>query len=225
MKNLFARAVLAALLSGLPAVAQAAEEDIGAWSAVNATAALNDRVSLTMDAQLRFGNDVSRLGQYLIRPSVGLKVGDTTTLSLGYAYFHTDPDGPAVFDEHRVWQQAAFRLAGNGKGVTLTARSRLEQRWVEGSAGAGLRLRQQLRLTAPLSGKARAVAWTEPFIAFNDTRWGQRSGLDRWRNFAGVNAPLSKAVSVEPGYLNQWVNRPGADLVQHIGSVTLTAKF
>ena len=227
VNNLLARTALTALLIGLPVVAQAAEEDVGAWSAINATAALNNRVSLTMDTQLRFSNDVSRLGQYLIRPSVGLKVGANTTLSLGYAYFHTDPVGPALSDEHRVWQQAAFRLAGNGngRGLTLTGRSRLEQRWVEGSSGMGLRLRQQLRLTAPVSGKVRAVAWTEPFIAFNDTQWGQRSGLDRWRNFAGLNAPLSKAVSIEPGYLNQWVNRRGADLVQHIGSVTLTAKF
>ncbi len=211
------------LLAAQPA--QAAEEDIGAWNAINATTDLNARLSLTMDAQLRWSNDVSRLGQFLLRPSIGLKVGKNTTLSLGYAYFHTDPVGPAVFDEHRVWQQAAFRLAGDGKGVTLTARSRLEQRWVEGSAGMGLRMRQQLRVTAPLSTKVRAVAWSEPFIALNDTGWGQRSGLDRWRNFAGVTVPLSKSVSIEPGYLSQWIGRPGADLVQHIGSITVTAKF
>lgn len=205
--------------------AQAAEEDIGAWNAINATADLNETVSVTMDAQLRWSNDISRLGQYLIRPSIGYKVGKNTTLSLGYAYFHTDPVGPAVSDEHRVWQQVALRLAGDGKGVTLTARSRLEQRWVEGSSGTGWRIRQQLRLTAPLAGKVRAVAWSESFIALNDTKWGQRNGLDRWRNFVGVSAPITKAVSIEPGYLNQWVRRPGADLVQHNGSITISARF
>lgn len=89
----------------------------------------------------------------------------------------------------------------------------------------GLRVRQQMRLTAPLTGKVRAVVWSEAFIALDDTKWGQRSGLDRWRNFAGVSVPLSKAVSVEPGYLNQWVGRTRADLVQHNGSITLSARF
>lgn len=90
----------------------------------------------------------------------------------------------------------------------------------------GWRLRQQLRATAPLSGKTRAVGWTEAFISMDDTSWGQRSGLDQWRNFVGVSVPMSKAVSIEPGYLNQWVVRRGsADRVNHVASVSLFARF
>ena len=227
MKNSLPLLALA-LLAASPfasSPAQAAQEDIGAWHALNATADLNQTLSVTMDAQLRFSNDISRLGQYLIRPNINYKLGKSTTLGLGYAYFHTDPVGPAVSDEHRIWQQATFRLAGDGKGITITGRSRVEQRWIEGSPDIGLRLRQQLRLTGPLSGKVRGVAWSEAFIALNDTKWGQNSGVDRWRNFAGVNIPLSKSVSLEPGYLNQWAARPAADLVQHNASLTLWARF
>jgi hypothetical protein len=128
-------------------------------------------------------------------------------------------------NEHRLWQQIGFRLAGDGKGVTLTGRTRLEQRWMEGSDDMGWRLRQQLRLTAPLSGKVRAVAWSEAFVSLDDTSWGQNSGLDRCRNSVGLSVPVSKAVTIEPGYINQWVVRSGQDRVHHIGNLSVTARF
>lgn len=216
-----------ALLAGtaLAAPAFAAEEDAQVWTAFSASTDVGDHAVVTFEGQMRFTDDANRLGQYLIRPSISLKLDHTTTASIGYAYVHTDPVGPAESDEHRLWQQLAFRIAGDGKGVTLTGRSRLEQRWFEGANDMGWRFRQQLRLTAPLAGKVRAVAWTEAFVSLDDTSWGQNSGLDRWRNSVGVAVPLNPAITLEPGYINQWVVRSGHDRVHHIANVTITAKF
>jgi len=226
MGKFFLIAPLALLASGaLPGAALAAEEDTQVWTALNASVNLGKQVVLTLEGQLRITDDANRLGQYLIRPRVGVKLNPNTTASLGYAYVHTDPVGPAVSDEHRLWQQVAFRLAGDGKGLTLVARSRLEQRWVEGTRGMGWRMRQQLRLSAPLRGQVRAVAWSEAFVSLNDTRWGQTSGLDRWRNFIGLALPVNPAITIEPGYLNQWVSRPNLDRVHHIASLGLQARF
>ena len=177
-----------------------------------------------LEAQERFTNDASRLGQLLVRPAVGYKLDDTTTAYLGYAYVMTDPEGPAQTNEHRVFQQLSFRIIGDGKGATVTARTRLEQRFLEEQPGTAWRLRQQVRLSVPLSGTVNAIAWTEPFIGFNQTGF-QRDGLGLWRNFAGLSVPVSKTIRLEPGYLNQYVERGARDRVDHVLSITASANF
>jgi len=220
-----AAAALAA--SGLLAAgqAQAADEDVQAWSTVQATKSLSKRTLLAVDVQTRFNEDASRLGQLIVRPSVGYRLDDTKVVSAGYAYIRTSALGRAPTHEHRSWEQLSFRLAGDGKGPTLTGRTRLEQRWIEDRDGTGWRVRQQVRFTAPLQDKVRVVAWTEPFVGLNQTGWGQRDGLHLWRSFAGVSVPVSKTVAIEPGYLHQRAFRPGADAVTHAASVTFNLQF
>ena len=217
--------MLAGLALAGAGAAHAADDDTQVWAVVNATKALNDRTVLTLDGQARFSDDASRLGQLIFRPSVGWRLDGTTTASLGYVYNRSTPKGRPAINEHRSWQQATFRLAGDGKGVTLTGRTRLEQRWVEGRDGAGWRLRQQVRVTTPLKNGLRGVVWTEPFIGLNQTSWGQRDGLNQWRSFAGVAAPISKTVTLEPGYLHQRAFRTGPDAVTHAVAVWVNLQF
>lgn len=216
---------LAALIWSPAVPALAADQDFQSWSSVNATVDLGKRFAATMEGHLRLSDNASRTGQVLLRPSIGYKLDSTTTVSLGYAYVFTDPVGPVQTDEHRFWQQISFRAVGDGKGFTVTGRARLEERWVEGRSGTGWRLRPQLRATAPLSGKVRVFVASEPFIALNDTGWGQRSGLDRWRNAAGLSVPLTKTITVEPAYMNQWVVVRGRDRDHHIAQLNLVARF
>ena len=205
--------------------ASAADEDGNFWLAGTANVNVSEKLFLMLEGQARWTDDAEKLGQYLVRPSVSWKLGPNTSAAIGYAYVHTDPPGPAQSDEHRAWQQLSFRVAGDGKGVTLVGRTRLEQRWVERRPDMGWRLRQQLRATAPLTGKVRGVVWSEAFLSLDDTRWGQRRGLDRWRNAVGLAIPVSKAVTVEPSYINQWVVRSGDDRVNHIANISLSARF
>lgn len=221
-KSAAVASALGLLLSANAALA--AEEDANIWLAQTATVDLGGDAVLWLEAQERFTDDASRLGQLLVRPAVGYKLDKSTTVFVGYAYVMTDPVGPAKTHEHRIFQQLSFRLLGDGKGVTVTGRTRLEQRMLEGRDGTGWRLRQQLRLTAPLAGKVRAVAWTEPFIGFNETSF-QRDGLGLWRNFAGVAIPVGKSFTIEPGYLNQYVVRSGTDRIDHTASLTLSTNF
>lgn len=207
-----------------PNPALAAEEDANIWLAQTATVDLGGNTVLWLEAQERFTDDASRLGQLLVRPAIGYRIDPTTTAYLGYAYVMTDPTGPVRTHEHRIFQQLSFRLLGDGKGVTLTGRTRLEQRRLEGRDGTGWRMRQQLRLSAPLSGKVRAIAWTEPFVGLNETTF-QRGGLGLWRNFAGLAIPAGKTFTIEPGYLNQYVVRTGRDRIDHTASLTLNASF
>ena len=223
------RAVAAFMLAGFvttgATTAYATEEDAQVWTVLNVTGKLNDKVVLAFDGQTRFSNDAQRLGQLLLRPSVGWRLDSTTTASLGYAYVRTAPLGRPTTHEHRAWQQLSYRLAGDGKGVTLTGRTRLEERRVEGRDETGWRLRQQIRVTAPLKNGVRGVAWTEPFVGLNQTGWGQREGLNVLRSFVGVSAPITKTVTLEPGYLNQRTYRVGPDLVAHTAALWINVQF
>ncbi len=219
-------AAIAALMLGLGAVpARAADHDLQAWGASTATIAAGARGVVWLEGQARFWDDIGRRGQILLRPGVGLKLSPTTTAILGYAYVRTTPSGRAATSEHRIWQQLGYRIAGDNDGATLTGRSRVEQRFVEGASDTGWRLRQQLRLVAPLSGPMTAVGWSEAFVALDRTDWGQRGGFDRLRNFAGVSLPVAAGIMVEPGYMNEYVRQRGPNRMNHILSLTVNTSF
>lgn len=221
--NVRMAASAASLMMASPALAL--EEDPEVWGAATATISANDKVVVWLEAQGRFSDDASRLGQLLLRPAVGLKLDKTTTAFIGYAYVFTDPIGPASSEEHRIWQQLNWRLLGDGQGVTVTGRTRFEQRFRQGSSDMGLRFRQLLRVTAPTSSAVRLVGWHESFIAIDDTNWGQRSGFDRMRNFVGIAYPVNANVSIEPGYMNEYVRLRAQDRMNHIASLTINTTF
>lgn len=212
-------------LSLIAGAGHAADVDNQIWSVAQFSTDLGPRTLVTLDTQARFFDDASRLGQVVFRPAVGLRLSDTTTAFVGYAYVRNSPAGRPVTHEHRAWQQLTYRAAGDGKGLTLNGRTRVEQRWVEGRDDTGLRFRQQFRLTAPLTGKVRAVATNEVFFGLNNTDWGQRDGLHLVRNFVGVSVPVRDGLSLEPGYLNQYAVRAGRNAFQHAFNVTANVQF
>lgn len=219
------RSSISCLLAMLAMPAQAAEEETQAWQQLLVTAPVRDGVTLTMEVQNRLFDDASDYGQLLLRPSIGFRVFDKTTFSVGYAYVNTDIEGRPVTHEHRAWQQLAFPIMAAGP-IQITGRTRLEERTFEHADDVGWRLRQQIRFTMPLDNSGiKAVAWTEGFFAFNDTDWGAISGFDRMRNFVGLNIPLAEKMTLEPGYLNQYVNRSGEDKIDHTLSVTLSVSY
>lgn len=46
-----------------------------------------------MEGQARWSNDVSRLGQSIIRPGLGYKISAQTSVWLGYAWVKSSPLG------------------------------------------------------------------------------------------------------------------------------------
>lgn len=216
------------LILSLPALpARAAQNDHQVWGVVQGTVDLGGRATSAFDVQYRVTDGASRQGQVLIRPAIGVYLNKTTAAYIGYAFVTTDPLGGTPTDEHRVFEQLTFRIAGDGKGPTLTARTRLEQRFVEGWTGhTGWRLRQQVRGTLPLGDRGVALVSTlEPFVSFNTTGWGQRAGFDQMRAFAGVSLPVARGIAIEPGYMGQYVARHRQpDRMNHIISLSLSLR-
>lgn len=180
-----------------------------------------------LDAQVRQRDDGEHFDLGIVRPGLGWALTERVSLWAGYAFVPTDPLGRDEFVEHRTWQ--ALHWAAPVTGFSLTSRTRLEQRFVETDGDTGWRLRQMLKVTVPFGADSRLFAsvWDEAFFDLDDTDWGQRQGFRQNRAFAGLGWFLdtSRQISLEVGYLNQWLDRRGEDRLNHALSLSLFMTF
>jgi uncharacterized protein DUF2490 len=182
------------------------------------------RFRLHLDIQERNRDGVEEIDQLLVRPGIGYALDQRSSVWVGYAYIATFPPGGGVLNENRAWQQ--YLWAGPIGSGTLTARSRLEQRFIEGAGNAVWRVRQLLRYQRPFkaNGSVAPVVWDEVFVQLNsNTR--ARSGLDQNRGFVGVGITLSPKARVEMGYMNQFINGVAQDRMNHVLSGVVTLSY
>ncbi len=223
----WAMAALAAGSIATPALAQT-DHDTQVWTSVTATTTVAPKLDLTFETHIRSDNSFPELGQLLIRPALTYQLPRGFSATVGYLYFRNDPTAAPATQEHRTWQQIGHRVTGAKARTRLTGRTRLEQRFRVGGRGdTGWRIRQQVRFDTPLTSTTavKAVVWNETFVGLNDTVWGARSGLDQTRTFLGIAVPLGQGLTLEPGYLNQFVVRTGPDRMNHVAAVNLFARF
>ncbi|QRE75830.1 DUF2490 domain-containing protein [Methylobacterium aquaticum] len=214
------------LAASIPPAAAQADHDGQLW--INATAFGSvGSFAMFAEVQPRFGDGPSRLDQLIVRPAIGWKISDAVTVYQGYARVENTPLGGRSFSEDRSFQQVGWEI-GMVEGVRLSSRTRFEQRVQTNGRNTGFRLRQMLRAALPLTGDTNgvsALAWSEAFVAFNDTDWGARAGFDRVRTFVGLEVPLEGRSTLEIGYLNQAVSAPAAQVtMDHIISLTLSVR-
>ena len=220
---LFAAAAMPMAL-GVASTADASE-DTQYWQTLSVTVALPDDFKINNEAVFRSG-DAKGFYELENTLSVGRKLNKTVTVWLGYTFDPQYDHGDFIRREHRFRQQVNFDgFAKIGK-VKLSGRVRLEERWREGQAGTGWRLRPQIKASMPLAGKVNLSVSSEPFFNLNNTVFQTSDGLDRVRNSIAVSVPLSKKISIEAGYLNQLTFRPNAaDNSDHVLTVGLSASF
>lgn len=231
--SLVARGVLVALLALFGAGASAGtQEDFHSWGAVVATGAIGERsvdLRYWLEGQGRFNDDSSRFNQGIVRGALGKAVGPGAVLWGGYAFIPTEPVGVANDTiEHRIWQQLTWRAPRTFAGLSLSTRSRLEQRFVDSGDETGWRARQLIKLTRPLdaAGHRYVSIWDEVFVNLNRTDWGADDGFDQNRIFVGLGLRLGPGWVTEIGYMNQYVARPGrSDASNHVLSMTLFLNF
>jgi hypothetical protein len=212
------------LLAALwPAAAGAeTDHDEQTWVNVTLTGSIKDDLLYFAEAQPRIGNGVTEVSQLLLRPAIGWRVSPRVSIYQGYARI-LSPEGRDR-RENRLFQQLSWTLTPPGAGVEVQSRTRLEQRWQDGSGDAGHRLRQMVRFELPLKQGDRApglLTHAEGFFALNNTAWGARKGFDQLRAFGGVELPVDKRSTVELGYLAQVVNQPaGVTRWNHVAAFT-----
>lgn len=189
-------------LTLLPAV-NAIAGDEQTWLALATTESIaqDSKWLYWFDGHARSRDDANGLGVSIIRPGIGYRISSKLTLWAGYGRIVARRDGPDA-QENRVWQQATYPIT-QVLGGKLSGRTRLEQRRIEGADNTGHRIRQFFRWSRPIGGSNWSwLIANETFIGFNETDFGQQSGYQQNRAFAGLALQVAEGKRLEVTYLN-----------------------
>jgi len=182
-----------------------------------------------MEGQGRFNDDTSRFNQGIVRAALGYRLASRTKIWAGYGFIPNNPrNRREKVIEHRAWQQLTWRAEDPIHGFSLSTRTRLEQRTIEGFDDLGWRFRQFVKLTYPLpiSELLYLSFWDELFLNVDDTDWGAKSGVDQNRIFGGLGIRIASQTKFEIGYMHQFVKRERRDDGHnHILSFTVLHRF
>jgi hypothetical protein len=149
-----------------------------------------------------------------------------SSVGAGYGFTTTFPDEDDAVREHRFIEQYAWST--RWRRSTLSFRTRLEQRLIEGNDRTMIRIREQVRITRPVATKLALtlVVWDE-YFAYANTTSRARRGFDSNRAFAGLRHAIASNATLEIGYLNLFIRgqRGSRDRLSHIGSATVGLAF
>ena len=204
MKLRYIAPFMLAATMGVATPAMAAKSDRQLWANFNATVKLSDRWRLSEEGTVRFSDNRNGLYEVEANTLLGYRLNKVVTLWAGYTHNPQYSSGDFTVMEHRAREQVTFdgfAKIGAGK---LNGRIRFEQRRREHVDGTGWRLRPYLKYSLPIAGKAALNLSSEPFFNFNKTPFQKRTGLDRMRNLVTISTPVTKSLSGEIGYMNQY---------------------
>lgn len=184
------------------------------WMMASSDARLSTKWGIHTEGQLRQIKGPEAPQQKFLRIGANYHVAKILVLTAGYAYTMSFPDGSdselGSLPEHRSYQQILLRF--DSSRVMSQHRYRLEQRWIRHLGEQQFtylnRLRYQLRLTLPL-GPQRQITPGQPYIAGSNEvflAFGKNSEgslLEQNRACLALGYQISRATSVEAGYMNQ----------------------
>lgn len=207
------------LVAAVPALAQRTDDQL--WLQASGTVKTSPHSEATVESIVRFGDRARGLSHTEIGGLYAWKIGKVE-LAIGYRHVEDFNDGRELPNEERLRQHVIVPL-----GAGFAARIRTEQRFNSSGPDIGYRVRGQLRFTHPLThGGLGLFAAHETFLNFNDTGWGQRTGVERMRNSIGLGVPIGRQLRLETGYMNQYrFGRNGArDQMDHAITFGLTLR-
>lgn len=176
-----------------------------------------------LEAQDRLGDRDKGSSLSFFRPGLGYALNDSTSLWIGYAWFYTPaPINQRPVREQRVWEQLLWTKNYNNR--ILSSRTRLEQRTLSTNPRTGWRVRELLKLAAPIfnNPKLTIIGSDEVFWHVANFSGQNNKGFDQNRFFIGVGYKINPTLSTEIGYLSQFIHRPkDYNLLAHVASTTL----
>jgi hypothetical protein len=135
-------------------------------------------------------------------------LNDNTSVWIGAAWIETGfPLNQGQVAERRIWQQLLW--VKKYAHLNLTSRLRFEQRFFSNNPVVGWRIRQLLKMVLPLSYKPKwsLIGSNEVFLHNSYLNGRHITGFDQNRFFLGTGYKINKAVTLEVGYLNQYISR------------------
>jgi len=225
LRNLF-MALGATACVGLVAPARA--DDIQSWNMFLISGPVKDRLITWTEVQPRFlVDDGGRVGQFLLRQAVGIRLKNEIDVMLGYHWQVNTSSPDNTIRENRIYTHFAAPLYTTSNGSKLSGQVRIERRSFVDEPDKIWRTRAQLHLHIPLNGPGTfgPVFASETMFNLNGGNNRSRAGFEQQRTSAGIYAPLGNGFSLEATYLHQRLGRPGPDPVIHVASLKLTYKL
>jgi len=189
----------------------ATENSRDLWYGFFNQSTINENLSWWTETQLRHDLDINQLQQALVRTGLLMKLTKTSDAGFLYAYVNTDD-----IKEHRLALQHTMTY-GEFLNSIFSHRIRLEYRSLEGQRNLPERFRYFLR-SQGISNyhNIKRVIWDEVFINLRkDSEINNRIfGINRF--FIGGRYALTPHFNIELGYLNQFINRPQRNLMEHV---------
>jgi len=207
----------AILLAGVSSAADAAHSDNQIWTIGAATFKLSPKWRLSQDIWVRFSDNKNGLYEIETNTLLGYVIAKDVAVWAGYTHDPQYAGGHPTVMEHRAREQMTFDNLGKIAGGNLSGRMRAEERWRDNASGTGWRLRPYLKYSVPIGGKLSLNFSNETFVDLNTTAFQKKSGIDRMRNLISLSLPISKKLTGEAGYMNQYIFvRGGSDEIDHI---------
>lgn len=194
------------LLFVFQSVASESSEDF--WLGFFAKRKITKELSLWAETQMRYNIEASSNEQTLFRTGLLNKIGKNQEVGFLYAFVQGGAN-----KEHRLALQHTMKYKDDS--FSLGHRVRLEYRTLEDSNPAPERFRYLIRYQSKDIYKAGSlVSWNESFLNF--TKTPNNDGIyERNRLFIGMRKKVSDEVTLEYGYLNQYVPRDSEDQIDH----------
>jgi hypothetical protein len=190
-------------LVALPLLAAASptyarQDDAQLWLQANTIVPLDADTRVTLEQIARFSDRQDGLYTTEFGALIGQRV--SKNFEIGFGYRHVSYyNGNTARDEDRFRQQLV------GTFGHLSTRFRIDERFHPEGNEVGFRIRPLVRYNQPVGTKGLAVFVShESFFLPNSTKWGQRRGYERMRNWLGLVVPISPVMTADVAYLNQY---------------------
>lgn len=181
-------------------------DELGTWNILNGKYLLNDKWSLSGEAQLRSLGFYGRYHYYELKGGVVYQLSSQFTLATFVGTYQTyadkggNFDTPKINNEERLWFQAT--LHNEYKRLQIEHRYRWENRWA--LTGFLLRFRYRLQLLLPINDEA-LQAQTFYVLTYDELFLTNRATyFERNRFFAGIGYQWNKNIATQVGWLNQF---------------------
>ncbi len=236
MRKIINKAVLSALLLIQPISGIAADVNnmFGVWGSITlqgdfkALSPNADKFKWFIMNQTRTRDDSpegTRFTENLLFSQVGYQFNEHASLWLGYAHDWINPLDKPSLNENRAYQDFIWKQSfGDFK---LISRTRMDERFLEGTNEAGYRPRQLLMISHPLPFMDDLSAYVGDEILFYLTKnvFGKQ-GFSENRIFTGLSYKFTQHIRMDMGYMGQYVDtKSGSNLFTHNLQVNIGYKF
>ena len=177
---------------------------VGTWNVLNTEYAINNKVSVWAEGQLRSQKFINDFYYHEVKTGVNIRPNKSFGILIGMGQYATYSNGgnfktPVISHEFRLWEQ--FTLVNNIGKVKIEHRYRIEQRWRNDE----YRNRFRYRLNPIIPINKKSIQNHTLFVTLYDEIFitNQPSYFQRNRFFAGMGFQFNKRLTLQAGWIRQ----------------------